>query len=67
MADGSSGDKMYVGALTSLAVLNQARSNYSKAKELYCKALPISRQMQHSPLWLAGIIAGYAETLRKSG
>ena len=62
-------DKLYVRALTAMAALHQARSNYNYAKDLYEKAVPIARNIQasESSLWLAGNIAGYAETLRKSG
>uniref|UniRef100_A0A7S4SA71 Guanylate cyclase domain-containing protein n=2 Tax=Ditylum brightwellii TaxID=49249 RepID=A0A7S4SA71_9STRA len=62
-------EQMYVHSLTALAALNQAQSKYNEAKELYEKALPIARNLQESrtSLWLAVHIAGYAETLRKSG
>ena len=66
---GGGDEMMLIEALTALAALHQAQSHYNEARELYKRALPLSRQMQSSPssLWLAGIIAGYAETLRKSG
>ncbi|KAK1747849.1 soluble adenylyl cyclase [Skeletonema marinoi] len=62
-------DELYVRALTAMAALHQARSNYDDARQLYEKAVPIARNIHESgsSLWLAGNIAGYAETLRKSG
>ena len=62
-------EQLYVRALTALAALYQAQSKYDAARKLYEKAVPIARNIQdsRSSLWLAGNIAGYAETLRKSG
>mmetsp|Transcript_2252 Transcript_2252/g.5269 ORF Transcript_2252/g.5269 Transcript_2252/m.5269 type:complete len:1378 (+) Transcript_2252:1-4134(+) len=62
-------EHLYVRALTALAALYQAQSKYEAARKLYEKAVPIARNIQESKssLWLAGNIAGYAETLRKSG
>ena len=62
-------EQLYVRALTALAALYQAQSKYEAARKLYEKAVPIARNIQESrsSLWLAGNIAGYAETLRKSG
>ena len=68
-ADITLDDELYVLALTAMAALHQARSNYNEARKLYEKAVPIARKIQESgsSLWLAGNIAGYADTLRKSG
>lgn len=69
----SSGDtldeQLFVRALTALAALYQAQSKYAAARKLYEKAVPIAQNIQESKssLWLADNIAGYAETLRKSG
>jgi predicted ATPase/class 3 adenylate cyclase len=62
-------EELYVRALTAMAALHQARSNYDDARGLYETALPIARNIQESEssLWLAENIAGYGETLRKSG
>jgi predicted ATPase/class 3 adenylate cyclase len=62
-------EQLFVRALTSLAALYQAQSKYAAAKKLYEIAVPIAQNIQESKssLWLADNIAGYAETLRKSG
>lgn len=62
-------EELYVRALTALAALYQAQSKYDLAKKLFERAVPIARNIQESrsSLWLADNIAGYAETLRKSG
>jgi len=62
-------EELYVRALTALAALYQAQSKYDAARRLFERAVPIARNIQESrsSLWLAGNIAGYAETLRKSG
>ncbi|KAL3802963.1 hypothetical protein HJC23_011586 [Cyclotella cryptica] len=62
-------EQLYVRALTALAALYQAQSKYAAARKLYEKAVPIAQNIQESKssLWLAENIAGYAETLRKSG
>ena len=56
-------------ALTALAALKQAQSQYNEAIEMYEHALPIARESKesHSRVWLANHVAAYAETLRKSG
>lgn len=71
--DGANNMKMdealYVRALTALAGLYQAQSRYDAAIKLHEKAIPMARTLQvsDSSLGLADNIAGYAETLRKSG
>jgi len=62
-------EELYVRALTALAALYQAQSKYDAARRLFERAVPIARNIQESrsSLWLAENIAGYAETLRKSG
>ncbi|KAL7551428.1 hypothetical protein ACHAWF_014616 [Thalassiosira exigua] len=62
-------EELYVRALTALAALYQAQSKYDAARKLFERAVPIARNIQESrsSLWLAENIAGYAETLRKSG
>lgn len=62
-------EQLFVRALTALAALYQAQSKYSAARKLFERAVPIARNIQESKssLWLANNIAGYAETLRKSG
>lgn len=62
-------EELYVIALTALAALYQAQSKYDAARQLFERAVPIARNIQESrsSLWLANNIAGYAETLRKSG
>ena len=58
-------EELYVQALTALAALYQAQSKYDAARRLFERAVPIAHNIQESrsSLWLAGIIAGYAETL----
>ena len=62
-------EELCVRALSALAALYQAQSKYDAARKLFERAVPIARNIQESrsSLWLAEIIAGYAETLRKSG
>lgn len=62
-------EELFVRALSALAALFQAQSKYPEARRLYERAVPIARDIQESrsSLWLAANIAGYAETLRKSG
>jgi len=62
-------EALHVRALTALASLYQAQSKYDAAIKLHEKAIPIARNIQasSSSLGLAQNIAGYAETLRKSG
>ena len=62
-------EELYVVALTALAALYQAQSKYDAARRLFERAVPIAHNIQESrsSLWLASNIAGYAETLRKSG
>ena len=59
----------YVGALAAMATLYQAQSKYAPAIELHKKAVALARSIDASVsgLCLADSIAGYAETLRKSG
>ena len=57
---------LYARALTTLAELYQAQSKYDAAMELHKQAVSMARGGASS-LDLAGSIAGYAETLRKSG
>ena len=69
LSDGVLDEELYVRALTALAALYQAQSKYDAARGLFERAVPIARNIQESrsSLWLAGNIAGYAETLRKLG
>jgi tetratricopeptide (TPR) repeat protein len=69
LSDVALDEELYVRALTALAALYQARSKYDSARKLFERAVPIARNIQESKssLWLAENIAGYAETLRKSG
>jgi tetratricopeptide (TPR) repeat protein len=69
LSDGTLDEELYVRALTALAALYQAQSKYDAARRLFERAVPIARNIQESrsSLWLAGNIAGYAETLRKLG
>ncbi|KAL7541034.1 hypothetical protein ACHAXR_010566 [Thalassiosira sp. AJA248-18] len=62
-------EALYVRALAALAALYQAQSKYDAAIKLHEKAIPIARtiQVSQTSLCLADYIAGYAETLRKSG
>eukprot|EP00970_Alexandrium_tamarense_P020350 scaffold15123_cov200-Alexandrium_tamarense.AAC.3 len=68
-SDVSVDDPLYAKALTTLAALYQAQSKYEAAKEVHEKAVSIARNIQksRSNLMLAENIAGYAESLRKSG
>lgn len=69
LSDVTLDEELYVRALTALASLYQAQSKYDAARRLFERAVPIARNIQESKssLWVAGNIAGYAETLRKSG
>lgn len=60
--------KVYARALTALATLYQAQSRYAAAIKLHEKAVALARNiLDCTNLFLAEIISGYAESLRKSG
>lgn len=60
--------RLHARALTTLAELYQAQSRYEEARKLHEQAVSMARRSTPNlDLDLARSIAGYAETLRKSG